>query len=265
MTHPFPGTPTIYVAVNNSKNLSNYNLSSIHTCISGSSPLSIEVKNQFESLTGAKLVDAYGLSEASPVTHSNPVEGVQKPGSMGLPISGTDCKIVDLVDGVTEMKTNEPGELIVKGPQVMLGYWNREEETKIALRDGWLYTGDIAYMDEDGYCFIVSRKKDVIIASGYNIYPREVEEILYEHPSVQETVVCGVPDSYRGETVKAFVLLTEDSVQVTEQELISFCRERLAHFKVPTSVEFREVLPKSTVGKILRRKLIEEELAKLNK
>lgn len=258
----FPGTPTIYVAVNADKNVSQYNLSSIHTCISGSSPLSIELKYKFEKITGAKLVDAYGLSEASPVTHSNPVNGTQKPGSMGLPIPGTDCKIVDLNDGVTEMGVNEPGEIIVKGPQIMLGYWNRKEETKMTLRDGWLYTGDIAYMDEDGYCFIVSRKKDVIIASGYNIYPREIEEILYEHNAVQEVVVCGIPDSYRGESVKAFIVKNEDDQLTTEEELMEHCRGKMAKFKVPSHIEFRSELPKSFVGKILRRKLIEEVVGK---
>lgn len=254
----FPGTPTIYIAALSNENIENYDLASIHTCISGSAPLSIEVKNKFEKITGAKLVDAYGLSEASPVSHSNPVNGLQKPGSMGVPIPGTDCKIVDIHDGITEMPVNEPGELIIKGPQVMQGYWNREDETKHSLRDGWLYTGDVAYMDEDGYCFIVSRKKDVIIASGYNIYPREIEEVLFEHPSVQEVVVVGIPDSYRGETVKAFVVKEKGYDDVTKEELLAFCQERLARYKVPTNVSFLEELPKTTVGKILRRKLIED-------
>jgi long-chain acyl-CoA synthetase len=261
----FPGTPTIYVAVNTDEKVSEYDLSSVHTCLSGSSPLSAETKKEFESITGAKLADAYGLSEASPMTHSNPVEGLQKPGSMGIPIPGTDCKIVDIGDGITEMEVNEPGELIVKGPQVMLGYWGREAETELALRDGWLHTGDIAYMDEDGYCFIVSRKKDVIIASGYNIYPREIEEVLYEHPSIQEVVVCGVPESYRGETVKAYVVKKEGVEETSEEALKSFCRERLAKFKTPAIIEFREELPKTAVGKILRRKLIDEEVEKVNK
>lgn len=260
----FPGTPTIYVAVNADENVTKYNLSSIHTCISGSSPLSGEIKSQFESLTGATLVDAYGLSEASPVTHSNPVVGMQKPGSMGLPVVGTDCKIVDVEDGITEMDIGKPGELIVKGPQVMIGYWNMEKETEIALRDGWLYTGDIAYMDEEGYCFIVSRKKDVILASGYSVYPREIEEVLYEHPAVQEVVVCGIPDAYRGETVKAYIVKAKGHEKVTEEEVTQFSKENLAKFKVPTNIEFRKELPKSTVGKILRRKLIEEELENSN-
>lgn len=253
----FPGTPTIYIAALAEDDIERYDLSSIHTCISGSAPLSVEVKSKFESITGAKIVDAYGLSEASPVTHSNPVNGIQKPGSMGIPIPGTDCKIVDLEDGTTEMPVNEPGELIIKGPQVMQGYWNREDETNIALRDGWLYTGDVAYMDEDGYCFIVSRKKDVIIASGYNIYPREIEEVIFEHPCVHEVVVAGIPHEYRGETVKAFIVKKKGYEEITEEDIIGFCRERLAKYKVPTEVEFMAELPKSAVGKILRRKLVE--------
>lgn len=257
----FPGTPTIYVSVINIEKITDYDLSSIHLCISGSSPLSVETKRTFEKLTGAKLVDAYGLSEASPVTHSNPVIGVQKPGSMGVPIPGTDCKIVDAEDGITELEINEPGELIVKGPQVMNGYWNRPDETADALRDGWLYTGDIAYMDKDGYCFIVSRKKDVIIASGYNIYPREIEEVLYEHPAVSEAVVYGVPHSYRGETVQASIVLKKEYTnQIDEDTIIDYCKGKLAAYKIPTLVEFREELPKSTVGKVLRRKLIEENV-----
>lgn len=185
---------------------------------------------------------------------------MQKPGSMGLPVVGTDCKIVDVDDGVTEMDIGEPGELIVKGPQVMIGYWNMEKETEIALRNGWLYTGDIAYMDEEGYCFIVSRKKDVILASGYSVYPREIEEVLYEHPAVQEVVVCGIPDDYKGETVKAYIVKAKGHKKVTEEEIKQFSKENLAKFKVPTSIEFRKELPKSTVGKTLRRKLIEEEV-----
>lgn len=259
----FPGTPTIYVSVIESGDVSRYDLSSIHTCISGSAPLPVDTKYTFEKLTGAKLVDAYGLSEASPVTHSNPVNGVQKPGSMGLPVTGTDCKIVDSEDGVTEMDINEPGELIVKGPQVMVGYWNQPEETKDTLKNDWLYTGDIAYMDEDGYCFIVSRKSDVIIASGYNVYPRDIEEVLFEHPAVVEAVVYGIPDDYRGETAKAAIVLREDyKDQVSEQEMIEYCRANMANYKVPTAIEFRDELPKSTVGKILRRTLVDEE--KLN-
>lgn len=257
----FPGTPTIYVGVNNAANVTDFNLSTIHTCISGSAPLPANVKQRFEALTGAKLVDAYGLSEASPVTHSNPVNGKRVTGSMGLPISNTDCKIIDIHDGVTELPVNQPGELLVKGPQIMKGYWNRQEETELALKDGWLYTGDIAYMDEEGYCFIVSRKKDVIIAGGYNIFPRDVEEVIFEHPAVQEVVVAGVPDDYRGETVKAYIVL-KGNMSASKEDIKNFCEDKLAKYKVPRLIEFREELPKTTVGKILRRKLIEEEKIK---
>lgn len=257
----FPGTPTIYVGVNNDPKVSEYDLSSVHTCISGSAPLPAEIKQTFERLTGAKLVDAYGLSEASPVTHSNPVNGKRVMGSMGLPLPNTDCKIVSIEDGETEMPLNQPGELIIKGPQVMKGYWNRQEETDLSLKDGWLYTGDIAYMNEEGYCFIVSRKKDVIIAGGYNIFPRDVEEVIFEHPAVQEVVVVGIPDSYRGETVKAFIVI-KDGHAATEKDILDFCSDKLAKYKLPRFVEFRSELPKTTVGKILRRTLVQEELAK---
>lgn len=254
----FPGTPTIYVAVNGDPDSGLYDLSSIHTCISGSAPLPAEVKRIFEERTGAKLVDAYGLSEASPVTHSNPVNGKRMTGSMGLPITGTDCQIVDMHDGESKMPANTPGELIVKGPQIMKGYWNRPEETAQVLKDSWLYTGDVAYMDEEGYCFIVSRKKDVIIAGGYNIYPREVEEVLFGHPDVKKVVVAGVPDEYRGETVKAYIVPETGRVP-TEKDIKAFCQDRLARYKVPTIIEFRDELPKTAVGKILRRVLIEQE------
>lgn len=258
----FPGTPTIYVAVNHDEQVQEYDISSIHTCISGSAPLPVEVKSQFEQLTGAKVVDAYGLSEASPVTHSNPINGVRKPGSMGLPLPNTACKTVSIADGVTELPVNEPGELIIKGPQVMKGYWNMEEETAIALKDGWLYTGDIAYMDEDGYFFIVSRKKEVIISSGFNIYPREVEEVIFNHPGVREVVAIGIPHAYRGETVKVFIV-EKEGYTIEENEIIDFCKGKIAKYKLPTEVEIRAELPKTAVGKILRRKLVEEELKKV--
>ncbi|MFC5588727.1 long-chain fatty acid--CoA ligase [Sporosarcina soli] len=259
----FPGTPTIYVAVNHNEKVKEYDISSIHTCISGSAPLPVEVKNQFEALTGAKIVDAYGLSEASPVTHSNPINGIRKPGSMGLPIPSTACKIVSIADGKTILPIHEPGELLIKGPQVMKGYWNMPEETENALKDGWLHTGDVAYMDEDGYFFIVSRKKEVIIAGGYNIYPREIEEVIFNHPAVREVVAIGIPHSYRGETVKVFVV-AKDGHEIQEDEIIQFCHGKLAKFKLPTEVEIRDELPKTAVGKILRRKLVEEELKKVS-
>ncbi|WP_027409535.1 AMP-binding protein [Anoxybacteroides tepidamans] len=258
----FPGAPTMYIALLNHPNLSKYDLSSIKACISGSAPLPVEVQEKFETLTGGKLIEGYGLTEASPVTHANFLwDGERLRGSIGVPWPDTEAKIISLETG-EEAAINEIGELVVRGPQVMKGYWNQPFETESVLRDGWLYTGDMAYMDEKGYFFIVDRKKDMIIASGYNIYPREVEEVLYEHPKVQEAVIIGVPDEYRGETVKAFVVL-KDGVQCTEEELDQFMRSRLAAYKVPRIYEFRKELPKTAVGKILRRVLVEEENKKM--
>ncbi|ANB60478.1 long-chain-fatty-acid--CoA ligase [Anoxybacteroides amylolyticum] len=253
----FPGAPTMYIALLNHPTLANYDLSSIKVCISGSAPLPVEVQQKFEQITGGKLIEGYGLTEASPVTHSNFLwDGERVKGSIGVPWPDTEAKIVSLETG-EEANVNEIGELVVRGPQVMKGYWNQPFETESVLRDGWLYTGDMGYMDERGYFFIVDRKKDMIIASGYNIYPREVEEVLYEHPKVQEAVVIGVPDEYRGETVKAFIVLKE-GVHCTEEELDQFMRSRLAAYKVPRIYEFRKELPKTAVGKILRRALTEE-------
>lgn len=252
----FPGAPTMYIALINHPDLKNYNLSSIEACISGSAPLPVEVQQRFEELTGGKLVEGYGLTESSPVTHANLIWGKRVSGSIGLPWPDTDCQIVDPGSG-EELPLGQVGELAVKGPQVMLGYWNRPEETSATLRDGWLLTGDMAYMDEHGYFYIVDRKKDMIIAGGYNIYPREVEEVLFEHPAILEAAVVGVPDPYRGETVKAFVVKKKDT-DVTEDELNQFCRKRLAAYKVPRLYEFREDLPKTMVGKVLRRHLQEE-------
>lgn len=256
----FPGAPTMYIGLLNHPDIGNYNLSSINACISGSAPLPVEVQYKFEEMTKGKLVEGYGLTEASPVTHSNLIWGKRVKGSIGLPWPDTDAAIVK-EDG-TLAKTNEIGELIVKGPQVMKGYWNRPEETEKALKDGWLYTGDMGHMDEEGYFYLVDRKKDMIIAGGYNIYPREIEEVLYEHESVKEAVAIGVPDRYRGETVKAFVVVKEGA-QLTEQELDEHCRKYLAAYKVPKMYEFRDELPKTSVGKILRRVLQDEEKAKI--
>ncbi|HZX13656.1 MAG TPA: AMP-binding protein, partial [Thermodesulfobacteriota bacterium] len=223
--------------------------------------LPLEVLDKFENVTGTKILEAYGLSEASPATHANPFIGRREIGTVGLPVPDTDAKIVDLESGEKELPVGEPGELIVKGPQVMKGYWNRPDETLLTLRNSWLFTGDIAKMEENGYFSIVDRKKEMIISGGYNVYPREVEEVLYEHPQVLEAAVIGVPDSYKGEYVKAFVVV-KSGEEVTESEIILFCKERLAPFKVPKVVEFRTSLPKSTVGKVLRRALREEELKK---
>jgi long-chain acyl-CoA synthetase len=256
----FPGAPTIYVAFNNHPHIKRYKIGSINECISGSAPLPVEVKKRFEELTGGRLVEGYGLSEASPVTHSNPLDGRDIPGSIGLPFPDTDAKIVDPQSG-EELGVGEVGELVIRGPQVMKGYWNRPEETAQTLKDGWLHTGDIAKMDERGYFYIVDREKDMIIASGYNVYPREVEEVLYQHPKVAEAAVVGVPDPYRGETVKAFIV-PHAGEELDEEEIISFCRKQLAAYKVPRLIEFREALPKTAVGKILKRELRAEELQK---
>lgn len=257
----FPGAPTMYVAVNNHPRVAKYDLSSVSACISGAAPLPVEVQEQFERLTGGKLVEGYGLTEAAPVTHCTPLYGKRKLGSIGLPMPDTEYKIMDLETGLRELPAGEIGELVVRGPQVMAGYWNRPDETAIALRDGWLYTGDIARMDEEGYTFIVDRKKDMIIAGGFNIYPRDVEEVLYEHPSVREAAVAGIKNPYRGETVKAYIVL-KDGASLTAEEVITFCRGKMAKYKCPTQVEFRDSLPKTLIGKVLRRVLIEEETEK---
>ncbi len=259
----FPGVPTLYVAILNHPEALNYGVDKIKLCNSGSAPLPVEVHRQFSRISGGIFCEGYGLTEASPVTHSNPIIGKKKIGSIGIPIPDTEAKIVDVEEGKEEMPIGESGELIIRGPQVMKGYWNRPDETESTLRDGWLYTGDICTMDEEGYFYVVDRKKDMIIAGGFNIYPREIDEVLFEHPKIQEAVAVGVPDEYRGETVKAFVVL-KPGEQATGEEIISFCRERLAPYKVPRIVEFREFLPKSMVGKVLRRALLEEELSKRN-
>ncbi len=257
----FPGVPTIYVALNNAPHVSRYDLSSIRACLSGAAPLPAEVAKTFESLTGGKLREGYGLTETSPLTHANPIYGKAKPGCIGLPVSDTVCALVDLDDPTRPAPAGEPGELVVHGPQVMKGYWRRPDETEQVLRDGWLLTGDVATIDDEGYFAIIDRKKDLIIAGGYNIYPRDIEEALYQHPKVAKAVVAGVPDAYRGESVKAWIVLKEGrSADVAEID--EFCRSKLAAYKVPKHYEFRDALPETLVGKVLRRKLVEEELAK---
>ncbi|WP_057913570.1 long-chain-fatty-acid--CoA ligase [Peribacillus muralis] len=254
----FPGVPTMYIALLNHRDLTADDLSCFKYCSCGSAPLPIEIIHQFQTTYGVSILEGFGMSETSPTTHRNPVNGQKKPGSIGIPYPNTDARIVDLKTGTEQMPTGEAGELIIKGPQVMKGYWNNQGDTTATLRDGWLYTGDIATMDEEGYFYIVGRKKDMIIASGFNIYPSEVEDIIYQHPAVKETCVYGVPDTYRGETVKAAVIL-KDGQFVSEAEIGEFCRQRLARYKVPREFEFRNQLPKSAVGKILRRILLEEE------
>ncbi len=260
----FPGVATMYVAINTYPEVSKYDISSIRACIAGAMPLPYEVWTKFEEITGGKLVEGYGLTEASPVTHCNPIYGLRKP-CIGLPFPDTEAKIVDLETGEKELPIGEIGELAVRGPQVMKGYWNMPEETKMVLKpDGWLLTGDIAKMDEDGYFYIVDRKKDMILSGGYNIYPREIEEVLYAHPKVKEVAAVGVPDEYKGEVPKVFIVLKEGET-ATEEEIIAYCKENLAKYKIPKYVEFRKELPKTMVGKILRRVLAEEEKKKMAK
>lgn len=256
----FPGAPTMYVGLIAHPLIKKYDLSSIKACLSGSAALPLEVQQTFEELTGGKLVEGYGLTETSPVTHANLIWDKRINGSIGLPWPSTDAAI--FAAGSTEpLAVGEIGEIAVKGPQVMKGYWNRPEETEMAFKDGWFLTGDLGYMDEEGFFYVVDRKKDMIIAGGFNIYPREVEEVLYEHPAIQECVVVGIPDPYRGETVKAFIVLKE-GVSVTDDELNVYSRQNLAAYKVPRAYEFRAELPKTAVGKILRRQLIDEEKEK---
>jgi long-chain acyl-CoA synthetase len=260
----FPGVPTMYIAIINHPKVKKHDLKSVKACISGAAPLPMDVQLKFGEITGGRLVEGYGLTEAAPVSHCNPVYGERKAGSIGIPLPDVEAMIVDY-EKFEAKPVGEEGELWLRGPQVMKGYWQQPDETeKTVTRDGWLRTGDIARMDEDGYFYIVDRLKDIIIASGFNIVPREVEEVLFEHPKVQEAVVVGVPDAYRGETVKAYVVLKPGET-CTSEEIIAFCKERLAPYKVPKQVEFRSELPKTMVGKFLRRVLVEEEKKKLVK
>lgn len=263
----YPGVPAMYVAINNYPNLAHYDLSSIQACTSGAAPLPVEVQERFQKITGGRLVEGYGLSEASPVTHGNPTYGDCRIGTVGIPWPDTDAKIVDLETGLDPLPVGAEGELCVRGPQVMRGYWQMPTETANVLRDHgdggppWLHTGDIATIDEDGYFRIVDRKKEMILgAGGFNVYPREVEEVLYEHPKVMEAAAIGVPAGDKGERIKAFVVLIPGAT-TTEEELIAFCRQNLAPYKVPSAVEFRDQLPKTLVGKVLRRALRDQEVA----
>jgi long-chain acyl-CoA synthetase len=254
----FPSVPTLYISLLNHPEIKTCGLEWVKRFNSGSAPLPVEVIEQFEKLSGSMLYEGYGLTEASPTTHSTATLAKRKIGSIGLPFPSTECKIVDLETGTREVPVGEEGELCVRGPQVMKGYWNRPDETAIALRDGWLYTGDVARMDDDGFFYIVQRKKDMIIVSGFNVYPNEVEDVLFSNPAVLEAVVIGVPDKYRGEVVKAFVVLKPGATATTD-ELLEFCRANLAKYKVPSVIEMVASLPKSAVGKVLRRELREKE------
>jgi long-chain acyl-CoA synthetase len=257
-----PLVPTMYIGMLNHPDLNKTDMTCLKGCFSGSAPLPVEVIREFEAKTGAVIVEGFGMTETTPVTHINPFAGgARKVGSVGVPVSDTECRIVDLETGMTDMPLGETGELIIRGPQVMKGYWNKPEETAQTLREGWLFTGDIARMDEDGYFYIVDRKKDMIISGGFNIYPRDIDEVFYENDKVQEACAIGIPDPKRGENVKVFVVLKE-GITASEEELIEFCKTRLATYKLPTEIEFRGELPKSTVGKVLRKELRWEELEK---
>ena len=255
-----PGVATLFVALHNYPDMESYGLDKVMLYTSGGASVPLGLLRSFERRTGRAIWEGYGLSEGAPATFNTYLRG-SVGGSIGVPIPGTDVKIMDIETGEEEMPAGEPGELILKGPQVMRGYWQMPEETANTLRDGWLYTGDIARMDDDGYLYIVDRKKEVINASGFKVYPREVEEVLYEHPEVVEGVAVGVPDEYRGETVKVFVVKKEGS-SLKEEDLIAYCKDNLAPYKVPQLVEFREELPKSAVGKLLKRVLADEERKK---
>jgi long-chain acyl-CoA synthetase len=258
----YPGVPTMFVGFNNFPERDKYDVTSLRFAVSAAAPLAPEVQERFEAITGGTMVEAYGLTETGPAASMDPIVR-PRARSIGVPLPDTDMKIVDAETGTQELSVGEVGEIIIKGPQVMKGYWNLPTETANALRTGpdgqpgWFYSGDIGYMDEDGYFHISDRKKDMIIAGGYNIYPADVEAVLFEHPKVKEAAVIGVPDERRGETVKAFVVLKEGET-ATEEEIIAFCRERMAAYRVPRIVEFRDDLPKSLVGKVLRRQLRED-------
>ncbi len=260
----FPGAPSVYLSLMQQKDIGNYDLSSIDYCISGSAPMPVEGIKRFKELTNAEIIEGYGLTEAAPVTHLNPLEGKRKPGSIGLPFPDTDVRIVDMELGTVELPPGKIGEMVIKGPQVMKGYWNRPDDTASTLRNDWLYTGDIACMDEEGYFTIVDRKKDMVLCGGYNVYPREIDEVLHEHPKVKEAVAVGIPHHSRGEILKAYVVPV-DGEELDKSEIIAFCRQKLANYKVPKQVEFRASLPKSIVGKVLRRELRLEEEQKLAK
>jgi long-chain acyl-CoA synthetase len=257
----FGCVPTLYVGILNHPDFPKHDLSFIKGCISGAAPLAIETIREWDERVGAPIIEVYGMTEMSPISHANPWRAKMKPGSVGIPLPDTDCRIVDVETGAREMGVGESGEILLKGPQMSQGYYKKPEETAEAFRDGWFYTGDIGYMDDEGYLFIVDRKKDMIIAGGFNIYPREIDEILYEHPKIKEACAVGLPDPYRGETVKAFIVPREGE-RLTEKEVVAYCREKLAAYKVPKQVEFVEELPKSAIGKVLRRELKDLEMKK---
>jgi long-chain acyl-CoA synthetase len=258
----FPAVPTIYTAISNYPGLSRFDVSSIRFCISGGAPLPLDVKKNFEALTGCALVEGYGLSETSPVACCNPPLGLNKAGSIGVPLPRTIVEIISMEDRITPVPVGQPGEVCIRGPQVMAGYWEKPEETAFAMAGGRFHSGDIGTMDSDGYIYIVDRLKDIVIASGYKIYPRKVEEEIYRHPAVEECVVGGIPDRYRGETLKVWIK-RRDGMSLTPGELRLFLTDSLSPIEMPKLIEFRETpLPKTLIGKLSRKALIEEEAAR---
>jgi long-chain acyl-CoA synthetase len=259
----FPGVPTLYTGVVNHPGIAKYNLRSIEACFSAGAPLPVDIIRKFEEISGAHICEAYGLTEASPCVTVNPFKGLTKPGSVGIPLPNTEIKLVNPEDGIIEVSQGTEGEILVKGPQVMKGYFNKPDETGIALKDGWLHTGDVGKQDEDGYLYIVDRIKDMIISSGYNIYPNEIDQVLFRHPKILEACAVGIPHPYRGETVKAFIVIKSGEV-LTEEEVVEYCNQNLAKYKIPKIIEFMEELPKSAVGKILRKELRRMEMEKVS-
>lgn len=259
----FPGVPAMYLAINQLRDVERYDLKSIRACVSGAAPLPVEVQRRFEELTGGRLVEGFGMSEASPLTHANPIYGMRKAGSIGIPISSTDARIVDAETGTRDLPPGEVGEMVVRGPQVMKGYWNNPAETAQTVRDGWLHTGDIARMDEDGYFYIEDRKKDMVNIRGLKVFPREIEEVLYEHPKVKEAAVAGIRHRIRGEMLVAHVVPRNGGdPRALRRELRDFCAQRLAPYKVPRRFEIVSEIPKTLIGKALRREIREREEAR---
>lgn len=256
-----PGVPTVYIGLLNNEKFRNLDFSFLKAFIAGAAPLAVETIKHLKALKDVPIINVYGLTEICPMGTATPWGGIEKPSTVGVPLPSTDLKIVDITTGKQELATGKEGEICFKGPQVMKGYYKRPEETAIALKDGWLYTGDIGFLDADGYLTIVDRKKDLIVASGYNIYPKEIDELLMEHPKILEVCTIGVPDAYRGETVKTFVVVKPGQT-ITAEEVTAFCKERLAAYKVPKLIAFIDALPKSAVGKIMRRELRDMEAKK---
>ncbi len=260
----FPGAPSVYLSLMQHKEFTKHDLSCIQYCISGSAPIPAAALERFQTLTGCKVIEGYGLTECSPITHLTPTHGKHKFGSIGMPLPGTEARIVDMEVGTLSVPQGKVGELIIRGPQVMGGYYNRPDDTANTVRNGWLYTGDIAYMDEDGYFFIVDRKKDMVIVGGYNVYPREIDDVLLEHPKIKEAVAVAILHPTRGETLKAYVV-PKAGEELTVAEIVGYCRKQLANYKVPRQVEFRESLPRAITGKVLRRALRLEEMEKYSR